>query len=145
MSRPSQHPGNVTNIAGSTTNYITTKLVFLSTNYTLLVAACEFLNNNGGTNSNAGDYQGIGRMQFVRVSDDNYDYQTGQFIQPITNQYTMVVNINYQAVAQTFQRVVTTPDFVFSAKDMASGRIQATGFNHSTELLLSIRATHPRL
>ncbi|MGB7768845.1 MAG: hypothetical protein WBN22_08335 [Verrucomicrobiia bacterium] len=114
-------PATVTNIAGSTTNYITTKLVFLSTNYTLLVAACEFLNNNGGTNSNAGDYQGIGRMQFVRVSDDNYDYQTGQFIQPITNQYTMVVNINYQAVAQTFQRVVTTPDFVFSAKDMASG------------------------
>jgi hypothetical protein len=111
----------VTNISGSSTNYITTNSVIVSTNYTLLVAPCEFLNSSGGTNANVGDYQGIGRVQFVRVSDDNYDYQTGQFYQPLTNDYSMVVMRNGVASTVNFQRVITRPDYVFQGAELAQG------------------------
>lgn len=63
-------------------------------------------------------YQGIENMKFVKSS---YDSLIGQFFQPITNNYTMVSVINSQAKVQNFQRVVTTPDFLFSAQDLASG------------------------
>jgi hypothetical protein len=62
--------------------------------------------------------EGIERMQFTRA---NYDSLLGQLFQPITNTFTVVMVTNSQAVTQTFQRVVTTPDFIFSAADEASG------------------------
>ena len=65
-----------------------------------------------------GLYQGVGKLQFVRA---NYDSLLGQFFQPITNIYTMTFITNSQAIHQTFQRVVTTPDFLFSAADEVSG------------------------
>jgi hypothetical protein len=97
-------------------------VVIASTNYTLLVAPCEFLNGTSASTiiTNA-DFQGIGRIQFVRVSDGNYNYLTKQFYTPITNTYSMVLTRNGQAGTVTFQRVVTTPDFVFSAQDMEAG------------------------
>ncbi len=138
--------GTVTNTTAATTNYITTNtiivstnytlrvapcenttiitstnLVILSTNHTLLVAPCEFQNGATSTTPTNGGYEGIERIQFVRVPDGNYDYMApggGQFYQPITNRYTMVM-MNGSTV--TFQRVVTKPDFVFAASDMASG------------------------
>jgi hypothetical protein len=81
------------------------------------------VSTNGTTNSTSvvGNLQGIGRAQFVRVSDGNYDYQTGQFYNPVTNQYLMVLTRNGQANTVVFQRVVTTPDFVFAASDQVSG------------------------
>jgi hypothetical protein len=102
----------VTNADGSA---IVQNLISYFTNYALVVEFCEL-----GTNAPA-DYQGIGRMQFVRVRDDNFDYLSGQFITPITNQYTMVVLTNAQRVTRTFQRVVTTPDFLFAASDQVAG------------------------
>ena len=90
-------------------------LISYSTNHVFVVQPCTFVTNA------VADYQGIGKIQFLRVRDDNYDYQTAQFIQPITNQYTMVVITNGQAMTQTFQRVVTTPDFLFAASDQLSG------------------------
>jgi len=44
-----------------------------------------------------------------------------QTFQPITNNYTMVIVTNSKAVTEFFQRLVTAPDFVFSAQDLASG------------------------
>jgi hypothetical protein len=113
----------VTNIPNpTTTNIVSTNIVISSTNYTLLVAPCEFVNNSGGTNANIADYQGIEKAQFVRVSDANYDYQTGQFYQAVTNQYTMTfITKNGQIGTVTFQRVVTRPDFVFMGASLASG------------------------
>jgi len=69
-------------------------------------------------------YQGIGQLQFVRA---NYDSELGQFFQPITNVYSMVwvTNSNNHPVVQYFQRVVTVPDFLYSAADFAPG--PATG------------------
>ena len=63
-------------------------------------------------------YQGIGRIQFVRA---NFDSLLGQLFQPITNFYPMVLVTNNQTGVRVFQRVVTTPDFLFSAADLAPG------------------------
>ena len=61
--------------------------------------------------------EGIERVQFVRV---NYDSLLGQFFQPLTNNYTMVKVTNSQTFVEYYQRVVTTPDILFSASDQAS-------------------------
>ena len=90
-------------------------LISYFTNYVFVVQPCTLV-----TNAMA-DYQGIGRMQFIRVSDDNYDYQTGQFRQAITNQYSMVVITNGQYVTKTFQRVIARPDILFGAQSMLNG------------------------
>jgi hypothetical protein len=114
--------GTVTNSVGFTTNIISTSVVTFSTNHVLSVIICN-VSTNGTTNSSSvvGNLQGIGRVQFVRVSDGNYNYLTKQFYNPVTNQYSMVVTRNGQASTVTFQRVVTAPDFVFAAKDMELG------------------------
>jgi hypothetical protein len=72
----------------------------------------------GGTTNSPGLREGIEKLRFVRA---NYDSLLGQFFQPITNTFTTVMVTNSQAVNQTFQRVVTTPDFIFSAADIAAG------------------------
>ena len=88
-------------------------LISYFTNYAFVVQPCTLVSNAVAT------YQGIGKIQFVRVPD--YDYLSGTFTQPITNQYTMVVFTNGQYVTRTFQRVLTTPDFVFRAQDLELG------------------------
>ena len=54
------------------------------------------------------------------LSRADYDSLLGQSFQPITNNYTMIYITNSQLRASDFQRVVTAPDILFSAKDMAS-------------------------
>jgi hypothetical protein len=74
---------------------------------------------NCGTATNGpGLREGIEKMRFVRA---DYDSLLGQLFQPVTNSFMSVLVTNSQAVNQTFQRVVTTPDFIFSAADMVSG------------------------
>jgi hypothetical protein len=102
----------VTNTGGQS---FVQNLISYFTNYVFVVEPCTLVTNA------ADDYQGIGRIQFVRVRDDNYNYLTGLFIQPVTNQYTMVVITNGLPVTRAFQRVVTAPDFLFAAQDLASG------------------------
>jgi hypothetical protein len=67
-------------------------------------------------------YQGIGHMQFVRVPDNNYDSLTQVFYSPITNTYSMIWYdpTNSQIGSRTFQRILTQPDYLFSARDLAS-------------------------
>jgi hypothetical protein len=93
-------------------------LVIYSTNHAYWAA--PFLCAGGGTvgvTNFTGLYQGLGKLQFVQA---NFDSLLGQYFNPVTNTYNMVYITNYQAVAQTFQRVVTAPDFVFSAQDLAT-------------------------
>jgi hypothetical protein len=59
--------------------------------------------------------RGLGRVEFIRA---NYDSILGQFFQPLTNDYTMVMITNSQTVVEYYQRVVTAPDFVFQAQDL---------------------------
>ncbi|MGD0744877.1 MAG: Ig domain-containing protein [Verrucomicrobiota bacterium] len=95
----------------------TISLVTHYTNHILEVQPCNF------APSPTALYQGIGRMQFVRA---NYDSLLGQFFQPLTNTYSMVSVTNSRPGPLTFQRVVTTPDFLFTAQDLgASGGVPA--------------------
>ena len=95
-------------------------LIEFSTNHVLSVLLCT---NTAGTASNnvVADFQGIGRVQFVPVADNNYDFITGQFFTPVTNQYTMVQIKNGQASTVTFQRVVTRPDILFMGANIITG------------------------
>jgi hypothetical protein len=72
----------------------------------------------GGATNAPGLREGIEKMRFVYAP---YDSLFGQYFQPVTNTFTSVQVTNSQAVIQTFQRVVTTPDFLFDAQDMVSG------------------------
>jgi hypothetical protein len=107
-----------TNAAG---HFYSESLIEQFTNHVLSATLCT--NAPGTTNNNAvvGDFQGIGKVRFVRVPDRSYDYATGQFTTPITNTYSMVVINNGQPSTVTFQRVVTRPDFLFTGSSLFVG------------------------
>jgi Putative Ig domain len=104
----------------STGNFFSQSLVTKFTAYNLNVIICT---SSSGTNANTvvADFQGIGKVQFVRVPDANYDYQTGLFYSPITNKYSMVAVNNGQLSTVTFQRVVIRPDYLFEGQNLSSG------------------------
>ena len=86
------------------------------TNHAFAVYACTLVTNTPDF------YQGIQRIQYIRVPDTNFDSYNGVFYHPITNTYTMVVKTNgNQYVTRTFQRIVRNPDIRFVAADMATG------------------------
>ena len=62
--------------------------------------------------------QGIGRVEFIRA---NFDSLVGQYFQPQTNYYTMVMVTNSQMFTESYQRVVTQPDFLIQASDRTTG------------------------
>jgi hypothetical protein len=117
-------PVYTTNVIYSATNALgQSALQYVVTTSTIHIYVAEApicgTSSGGGTTTNApGLYQGIGHMQFVKTS---YDSLLGQFYLPITNNYTVTLVINHQSIRQTFQRVVTTPDFLFSAADLLPG------------------------
>jgi len=132
--------GTVTNSnpAAYTTNITSTNIITFSTNHILWVKLCT--NVPGTTNGGVvGDFQGIGRVQFVRVADGAYDYMTGQFTNgmTITNQYSMVLIQNGQANTVVFQRVLTGPDIVFRAQDMEYGP-NGPGYLHHNALTRNV-------
>jgi hypothetical protein len=107
---------SVTNDAGA---FFSQSLVTIFTNHVYLA---EQVSCNYATPP-AAKYEGIERMQFVHVDYNKYDTTLGQFYVPITNNYTMstvVTTNNNSVVIQNFQRVVTTPDFLFAAEDTTS-------------------------
>jgi hypothetical protein len=112
---------NVLLIASNTAGlYYSQSLVTYATNYIYIAepALCGAAASGGTSTNTPGLYQGIGHIQFVGTS---FDSLLGQFYQPITNTYKMVLMVDYQPVNQTFQRVVTTPDMLFSARDIQPG------------------------
>jgi hypothetical protein len=111
--------GSVTNVSGTHTTVTSTNIVTSSTNYTLLVAPCEYSSGStGATNSTTGLFQGVQNIKFTRTF---FDSLLGQFFQPITNSYKVVLVSGSKLFPETFQRVVTTPDILFSAAAEASG------------------------
>ena len=105
---------NIVTASNTTTFAYTQNLITTFTNYVFLAnpVNCAVSTNGPGL------YEGIENIKFVKSS---YDSLLGQFFQPITNNYTMVFVVNSQPQLQHFQRVVTTPDFVFDAKDLTTG------------------------
>ena len=63
--------------------------------------------------------QGIDKLTFRRA---NYDSLVGRFFQPITNFYHLIEVTNGLPVTRWFQRVVTQPDFLYSAEDLTDLR-----------------------
>jgi hypothetical protein len=61
--------------------------------------------------------QGIEHVQFVRR---DYDSLLGQFYRPITNFYTLNVITNNVLLRQRVRRLVSNPDILFTAQDLAS-------------------------
>ena len=114
----------VTNNLVSATNgtlSLTQNLITFFTNHIYVVQPCT------PTVPSAGLYRGIQRVQFVR---GNFDSLLGQFFVPVTNMYSMVAVSNSQNVKLTFQRIVTSPDFLFSAADIAPGPTTGPAFGH---------------
>ncbi len=115
-----------TNLAGL---YYSQTVIAYATNHILLVEPiiCGAAAVGGSTTNAPGLYQGIGWMQFTNAS---YDSLLGQYFQPITNTYGMHLITNGKLINQTFQRVITTPDIVFSAADISPGPADNLGGNY---------------
>lgn len=105
---------NIVTSSNTTTYFYAQTLVTTFTNYVFRANPVDCTQATNG----AALYQGIERIKFTLSS---YDSLLGQFFQPITNNYSMVTVVNSQARQQHFQRVITQPDFLFSAEDLASG------------------------
>jgi hypothetical protein len=116
--------GFTTNIIASATNTVggtnaagfvgTQAIVTAFTNDAFAYYACNF------ETSGPANFQGIQRVQFVRVSDNNVDPLTQAFYTPVTNSYSMVwFNPTNSSIGgrRQFQRIVTAPDFLFTTAD----------------------------
>jgi len=69
--------------------------------------------------------QGIEKITFIRR---DFDSLLGQFFSPVTNNYSLTAVTNYNLyppstnfIRQQVQRVVTQPDILFTASDLAGG------------------------
>lgn len=112
---------NVVTPTNSTTFAATLLQINYFTNYTFIINPVTCTNSPAPVGQL---YQGIGKIQFVYAP---YDSLLNQNVwPPVTNNYSLVNVTNSQAVVQHFQRVLTQPDFVFSATDQTSGPGSAT-------------------
>jgi hypothetical protein len=112
---------NVLLVASNTAGlYYSQSLVTYATNYIYIAqpVLCGAASSGGTATNVPGLYEGIGHIQFVSTPFDSW---IGQSYQPITNTYTMVEVVNSKPVLQTFQRVVTAPDVLFTAADLVPG------------------------
>jgi hypothetical protein len=99
-----------TNIFGQSVSIISSQK-----SYSFLIAAVTCTPTPAPT----GLYAGVEKIRFVEADYDNY---LSQNFEPVTNNYTMSLVIsNRPASEQHFQRIVTKPDFLFSAQDLAGG------------------------
>ena len=110
------NPVITTNIILNATNAVSgysfsQSLLTYTTNYWLLVQPL----NVSSTTPGPALRRGVGRVQFISTS---YDSILGQFFQPLTNYYSMVMITNSQSVTEYYQRVVTQPDFLFQTADL---------------------------
>lgn len=112
-------------LSSGSTNFVTdTNAIALSnslavvtyfTNYSFAInpVTCSETTSNAG-----GLYRGIGRIQYIRK---DYDSLLGQYWSPITNYFTKTMITNSQEVVQHFRRIITAPDYLFSAQDLTPG------------------------
>jgi hypothetical protein len=100
-----------TNLNGSILA-ITQNLISYFTNHYFIVAGITCVTNVPEL------YQGVEKISFVRR---DYDSLTGRFWSPITNEYIMHAVTNSTVVPRRVSRVVTRPDILFSAADLAVG------------------------
>ncbi len=81
-------------------------------NHSLAILPVQCLTNEPGLR------RGIEKVTFVKTA---YDSLLGRYYAPQTNYYTMTTVTNSTNWVQTFQRVTTVPDILFTAQDMMPG------------------------
>ncbi len=84
----------------------TMNIITYFTNYNLIVYPIQFVTNTVDLR------EGCEKINFVRR---DYDSLLGTFWDPITNFYKLTAVTNGVPFTETFRRVVTQPDFVFSS------------------------------
>lgn len=67
---------------------------------------------------NTGLRSGIDKLRLVRVQ---FDSILGQFVSPVISSYEDTIITNGIPVTQTLQRIITTPDILFTAADLMVG------------------------
>jgi hypothetical protein len=91
------------------------------------------------TNATTGLMRGIGRIGYVRA---DYDSLLTQFWRPVTNDYQMTMITNSKAITLSFRRIVTQPDFLFTAADITTGALlydrTTPGFNNQANVLSAL-------
>jgi hypothetical protein len=103
-----------TNVFGATNvgqQEFSQSIVTYSTNRAFLVYPVECPTNSVALR------QGVERIYFVRR---DFDSLLGQFFYPVTNTYILNAITNNRIIPQTVQRVITGPDILFSAQDLAT-------------------------
>ncbi len=117
---------SATNTPAGTTNNLsyTQTLISYSTNHAFRYYPVDCVVTNVTLR------QGMDKFTFLRA---NYDSLAGRFFQPITNRYYLIEVTNSLPVTNWFRRIVTQPDFLFSAADLtpnaASRTVTAGNFN----------------
>lgn len=94
-----------------------TYLVTYFTNYSYVIYPVSCTVTSGA----AGYYQGIEKIQFVKVAVTNFDTVFEQFITPVTNNYTLNLVTAGQIVPQHLQQILYYPDILITAADLTSG------------------------
>ena len=87
--------------------------------------------------------RGIEKVTFVKTA---YDSLLGRFYNPQTNYFTMTTVTNSTNWVQTFQRVATVPDFLFTAVDPLPGPAAALNwFNVARNIVYNTNNVLPGL
>lgn len=81
-------------------------------NLEILLPGAHGIGPNAGAYTNQALRRGVDKITFVRREVDSF---LGQFFTPYTNQFTDYYLFNNTVVAQQLERVITTPDILFSA------------------------------
>ena len=103
------NPPGVTNINGQT---FTNNVITYFTNHTLIVSIPTCVPGTVALR------QGIEKMHFFR---QDFDSLLGQTWTPVTNTYHITMVTNNVPIVQTFYRVATRPDILFTAADLTPG------------------------
>jgi len=99
------------NVVGSIISFTASRVDYFTNHaFVVLPITCE-------TNTTS-LRQGIEKMTFIRR---DFDSLLSRFFAPITNEYILTTVTNNALLRQRVRRVVTTPDFVFSAADLVPG------------------------
>ena len=103
----------VTNPAGVVTNTtVTANIITYSTNYTYSVFQETCVPNTVDLR------EGIEKITFIR---QDFDSILGTSWTPVTNYYNQTAVTNGVPVLQTFRRIITAPDILFTTADLAAG------------------------
>ena len=102
---------NAPGVTATNLNF-TENIITFSTNYTLVTYPIQLITNTVALR------EGIEKIKYIRR---DFDSLLGTFWAPITNMYTLTAVTNSAPVIQTFERVVTQPDILFTAADLQVG------------------------